>query len=42
MADESVDILSSVHSEDDEELSIDNLFSKAFECVDNCRERVEK
>ena len=42
MADETIDILSSVYSEEDEEeMSIGDLFSKAFECVDNCKERVE-
>ena len=41
MVDESVDILSSVYSEEDKEMSIDDLFSKAFDCIDNCRERVE-
>ena len=43
MADETIDILSSVYSEEDEEdMSIDDLFSKAFEYVDNCKERVER
>ena len=39
MADKSVDILSS--NSDDEMMSVDDLFSKAFESVETCRKKVE-
>ena len=43
MADESIDILSAVCSDEEEEMmSIYELFSRVFDSVESCKERIEK
>ena len=41
MAEESIDILSTTFS-DDEGMSVDELFSKALETVESCKEMIRK
>ena len=43
MADESINILSVAYSEgEEEEMSIDELFNKALESVESCKEKLDR